>query len=384
MLMSDIHFYQQLDSFSNFEDLAQSHLYQEVPSDWSIIITDIKGSTQAIEAGRYRDVNLIGVASIVAATHVFNGVEIPFVFGGDGTTFVVPEQLREPVLRELSSVSQLALSQYQLDLRVGCVPVSEINQRGSHLRVAKFGLVPKRSLAVFIGGGLSLADSMIKQESETFGYFGDSSGELDLSDLSCRWQPIPAKQGQVVSIIALAQQQEQASEVYTRLIKDMQEVIGGDLEQANPVESMQMKYKSMGEMYRDESNLFASRFNWMFIKRLISMPVSVLMFGTQVCRRFFKLEDYTSSVKSHSDYRKFDDALRTVLDLSTDQQAKIVNILQGYYEAGQLYYGTHSSDEALMTCFVSSFADSDHLHFIDGGGGGYALAANQLKNQMKS
>lgn len=381
--MSDIHFYQHLDSFSNFEDLAQSHLYQEVPEDWSIIITDIKGSTQAIEAGRYRDVNLIGVASIVAATQAFQEVEIPFVFGGDGTTFVVPEQLREPVLGELSSVSQLAMQQYQLDLRVGCVPVSEIHQRGSILRVAKFGLVPKRSLAVFIGGGLSLADSMIKQEFETYGYRGDSSGELDLSNLSCRWQPIPAKQGQVVSIIALAQQQEQASEVYTQLIKDMQDVIGGDLEQANPVESMQMKYKSLGEMYRDESNLFASRLNWMFIKRLISMPISILIFGTHWFRTRL-VTNYSRSLKSHSDYRKFDDALRTVLDLSTDQQDKIVNILQGYYEAGQLYYGTHSSDEALMTCFVSSFADSDHLHFIDGGGGGYALAANQLKNQMKS
>jgi hypothetical protein len=41
----------------------------------------------------------------------------------------------------------------------------------------------------------------------------------------------------------------------------------------------------------------------------------------------------------------------------------------------------HRSDAALMTCLVFSLERSDHLHFIDGTGGGFTLAARQLKAQ---
>ena len=35
-----------------------------------------------------------------------------------------------------------------------------------------------------------------------------------------------------------------------------------------------------------------------------------------------------------------------------------------------------------MTCLVFSLEASDHLHFIDGADGGFALAARQLKAQL--
>jgi hypothetical protein len=37
------------------------------------------------------------------------------------------------------------------------------------------------------------------------------------------------------------------------------------------------------------------------------------------------------------------------------------------------------SDTALMTCLVSSETQGLHVHFIDGGGGGYTRAASQMK-----
>ena len=36
-----------------------------------------------------------------------------------------------------------------------------------------------------------------------------------------------------------------------------------------------------------------------------------------------------------------------------------------------------------MTCFVDSTQQGEHLHFIDGGDGGLAVAAKQLKSQIK-
>ena len=36
-----------------------------------------------------------------------------------------------------------------------------------------------------------------------------------------------------------------------------------------------------------------------------------------------------------------------------------------------------------MTCFLQKLEDGKHIHFIDGGDGGYAIAAKQLKAQIK-
>jgi hypothetical protein len=36
-----------------------------------------------------------------------------------------------------------------------------------------------------------------------------------------------------------------------------------------------------------------------------------------------------------------------------------------------------------MTCLVTSRADNEHVHFVDGGDGGYTKAATQLKARLK-
>lgn len=42
------------------------------------------------------------------------------------------------------------------------------------------------------------------------------------------------------------------------------------------------------------------------------------------------------------------------------------------------------SKESLVTCFVQSTDPGEHIHFVDGGDGGYAMAAKQLKTQIKA
>ena len=44
-------------------------------------VADIRGSTQAIESGHYRDVNFVGAACITALLQKL-GPHLPFSFGG--------------------------------------------------------------------------------------------------------------------------------------------------------------------------------------------------------------------------------------------------------------------------------------------------------------
>ena len=56
--------------------------------------------------------------------------------------------------------------------------------------------------------------------------------------------------------------------------------------------------------------------------------------------------------------------------------------LGGLRSEGWIAYGLHEADSALMTCLVFNLTDSEHVHFIDGADGGFAMAARQLKQQL--
>ena len=74
------------------ELLAEEHLFYKIPSDWHVVITDVKNSTKAIEQGVHETVNLLATGSIVAVLNIAykKHISIPFFFGGDGASFILP------------------------------------------------------------------------------------------------------------------------------------------------------------------------------------------------------------------------------------------------------------------------------------------------------
>ena len=79
-----------------------------------------------------------------------------------------------------------------------------------------------------------------------------------------------------------------------------------------------------------------------------------------------------SEVVANSDFRKFDDALRMVVDCSPGMAQKIEDTLAAAETEGHIRYGCHREDAAIMTCFTPSPSQPSHVHFIDGAQGGYA------------
>jgi len=88
---------------------------------------------------------------------------------------------------------------------------------------------------------------------------------------------------------------------------------------------------------------------------------------------------YLRQVVENSDFRKFADGLRLILDCTREVADAIEMRLVAAASAGTVFYGLHRQDAAVMTCFAPSPADSNHIHFIDGARGGYASAATLLK-----
>jgi hypothetical protein len=91
--------------------------------------------------------------------------------------------------------------------------------------------------------------------------------------------------------------------------------------------------------------------------------------------------DFRREVAANTDVRKFDDMLRCVLDGTAEQRERLTTALEESFRRGRLAYGMHVAGGAIMTCMVRSYA-GEHFHFVDGAGGGYALAAVELKRRL--
>ena len=92
----------QLDAYHDFADLLDTTVYQPLPDEWLVGITDVVDSTSAVTAGRYKDVNYAGASAIAALGNAWNSFDFPFVFRGDGAAFALhPHRLKQR--RQLSS-----------------------------------------------------------------------------------------------------------------------------------------------------------------------------------------------------------------------------------------------------------------------------------------
>src|SRR5204862_6946038 len=107
----------------------------------------------------------------------------------------------------------------------------------------------------------------------------------------------------------------------------------------------------------------------------------ILRFSIRIGR--FIPEKYTRELIENSDFRKFDDSLRMVLDCTPELAAEIEQYLAAAAADGVVRYGTHRQDAAMMTCFTPSPTNPNHVHFIDGALGGYAMAASALKGSRE-
>src|SRR3569833_1104385 len=88
---------------------------------------------------------------------------------------------------------------------------------------------------------------------------------------------------------------------------------------------------------------------------------------------------YSRELIDNSDFRKIDDALRMVLDCTPALADESEQHLKDCAARNIVRYGMHRQRAAMMTCFTPSLTRSNHVHFIVGASGGYAIAANAMK-----
>ena len=384
-------FYNELEPFYEFGEFVELDAYAPLPDDWVVIISDVQGSTRAIEAGQYKKVNMVGAASITAVLNVCGDIEVPFVFGGDGGTLIVPGSLRDAASNALTGLRAMSQATFGLSLRVGAIPIADLRAQGTDVRVRKLELSPGNYLAMFTGGGVDLADSLLKNSPPGSPYLLEAQagiGEPDLQGLSCRWEPLNPRNGRMMTIMVQATDSDPADE--SRLLDDVvhkiSELLGHRLQESAPASPRSMKFRWPPRGLGLEARATAGEQS--FLRSYFGVLVSSLI--QYWCERFdrqagsYNAPVYREELRSNTDFRKYDGSLRMVLDVSDSQAERIAQHLQREQDAGRLIHGIHLADSALMTCLVFNMQQSEHVHFIDGSNGGFAMAARGFKSALST
>jgi hypothetical protein len=353
-------------------------LFRNVPDDWHIIITDIKGSTLAVLAGGSQNVNLIATGSIVAVLNIAlkANVTVPFFFGGDGATFMVPPVILDEIMQALVLYRENTLTNFQIDLRTGTLPVKRVYDDKYKLQIAKYRVSEAFSIPVVLGNGLSYAEKIIKGHNMLPNYEA-LLNELDLTGMQCRWDKIapPENTNEVLSLLVMASHEDRQPEVFRKVMFHIDEIYG-DEKKRTPISVAKLKLKTTFNRIGTEMRVGIGKVP--FFKLLITWLTNLyglIFFSTR------KGKHYLEKLVEMSDTLVIDGKINTVISGTISQRKNLQSVLDNMENNGELCYGLHVSSESVMSCYVRDL-DDGHIHFVDGAEGGYTQAAKVIKAKL--
>ncbi|MEZ5038312.1 MAG: DUF3095 family protein [Saprospiraceae bacterium] len=360
--------------------IARREYFRPVPEDWHVIVTDIQHSTQAVLNGLQQVVNLVASGSIIAVLNIgrAQGMEIPFFFGGDGATMLVPPSVLEKCMQALVRHRENTMLNYQLNLRVGQVPVREVYQTGAGIVLARMRLGKKFAVPVVLGEGLKWAERTVKAGSPVSAGQPEAEFLLNLEGMECRWDRIkpPQNTPEVVCLLVEARDSHRHAPVFAKILETIDAVYGPP-EARNPISVSRLKLKATPAKIAHEMRVKLGRFNLSYLLENFFYT----FFGFVYFRFYQTGRTYLHQLVELADTLVLDGRINTVISGTSQQRQALCEALEKMEAAGECFYGLHVCRESIMSCYVRNRQD-EHIHFVDGSQGGYTQAARILKDKL--
>lgn len=388
--MTSTLFYAQLPLLTEFDDVGRQDRYAPLPDDWHVVMCDVRNSTAAVEAGCYKNVNTLGAAVITAMLNAAGDTDIPFIFEGDGAVLCVPSELLDAAHAALLQTQELARKAFNLDLRIATLPMAKIRAAGFSIRVARYRVSENYVQAMFAGGGMAYADGYMKNPA-TAPLCAVEPGSIEaggsFEGLECRWQDIPSRHGETISVMvrAIGDNAEQADRIYRQLISKVREIYGAD-DACHPVWPPNLTFSFSGATLANEVAVRAmgrgALGQWLYLMKarfFVLLGWFLMKFAIHTEKTDWGR--YKIVLARNSDVKKFNDCFRQILAGNAAQRAALTAWLEERFARRELVFGLHVADRAQMTCLVFDYSGR-HLHFIDGADGGLYMAAKALKERV--
>ncbi len=205
----------------------------------------------------------------------------------------------------------------------------------------------------------------------------DDGLPVDLDGLSCRWNPLQSGRGKMVTLIIHGAPDPGA--IHTHVMR-----LAGQGGVADPVrlDTLSTSWPPKGFLLEAQATRQGGAL-WLAVLRVLARTLLarvIFLVGRPVGG--FDPDRYLAQITTNTDFCKHDDTVSFVIDCPQDSIAAIKSYLDQMMADGVLRYGMNVSQTALMTCLVTAASDGLHVHFVDGGDGGYTSAAKAMKTQV--
>ena len=374
-------FFASLPVLTQPRDTFDTTQYRPAPDAWALAVTDIVGSTAQVANGHHKTVNFVAAMAIAALKNLCAPTSIPFLFGGDGAVVMVPPEQADAARVALARVRGMAAREFGLVLRVGLVAVGTLRRFGSDVQVGRYEPSPGNSFGVFRGGGVALLEAALRGRSDpdladlvAIAESLDDQLPADLSGLSCRWDSLHSTRGKMVTLIL--HDAADHGEIHAAVMRLATQ--GGD---PRPVraETLRTRWPPTGFMLEARGRRAGGWLALSVLRVLVETLLARLVFARGRPVGNFDPDRYRRDMTTNTDFCRHDETVCFVIDCPLNCIAPIRAHLDQCAASGALRYGMDVADSALMTCLVTSASDDLHVHFVEGGGGGYPTAAKTLK-----
>ncbi len=383
LMKPSTHFYSKLKVHAGALEkvYADANHFSEIPDDWNIVVTDVENSTLAVHQGKQQEINLAATGSIVACLNISRdaGIEIPFFFGGDGATLLMPNEILKDCLQALTFHQERCYSTFDFYLRVGYRTVKQMKEQGGSLYITKYQRNNFHIMPLIQGDALQRAENEIKSTGpQDLKLSALKANLLNLNGMECKWDRIPPLdlKNEVLSLIIRACDVNHQHELYSIILKEISSIYGGDAVR-NPVSMKRLRMASRLNQFKNEVGLkyATSRF-----RRLVSSIARSLM-GRFYIKFTQKGRDYLKELIQLTETLLIDGSINTVITGSIEKRKRLFELLDHLERNNQIVYGYFSSKTSILSCYVTAI-DDYHIHFLDGDQGGYTQASKVIKEKL--
>ena len=362
------------------ELIADEQVFSKVPHSWNIVVTDVENSTKAVSEGKQQVVNLAATGSIVACLNISReaGLEIPFFFGGDGATIIVPDEILEECLFALQLHQERCSISFEFYLRVGHRKVGAMIEQGASLHILKYKRNDLHIMPVILGNALQMAEAEIKSANQKIPA-KDLPYNLNLEGMECKWDKIkpPKNENEILTLIIQSTIVEEQSSVYSNVLERIDDIYGDDSIR-HPVTAKRLKMVHKLSRLKNEVKM---KFSHLTNKKLAASWWRSVM-GSWFTKYTSTGRDYLNDLIQLTETLLIDGAINTVISGKKKQREELLEYLNSLEAQGSIVYGFYSSSSSILSCFVTAI-DDYHIHFLDGDNGGYTQASKVLKPKLR-
>ena len=361
--------------------VADKSLFSEVPEDWQVLVADIKNSTLAIKNGKHNEVNLVATGSIIAVLNIVysQNISVPFFFGGDGATILVPSKYLESAMSALEKHRKNTLKNFGFELKIGHISIAEIYREKIELIIAKAQINDNFNIPVVLGDGLQYAENLIKNEDPLKkDNFQKDESPLNLNGMECKWDKIrpPEETQEVVSLIVTGCGDQDPSKIFSEVLNAIDDIYG-PAKRRKPISVKRLRLKAGFQKINSEMRAKLGRFDAFYLlKNLVKTN-----FGKFYLKNSYAGKRYLQKLVELTDTLTIDGRINTVIIGTSEQRTSLISLLDHLESSNKIKYGLHVSKESVMSCYVRDMGTNEHIHFVDGADGGYTRAANSLKKK---